>query len=501
MKRIFLLLFLFAFVHTSYGQFNASQIKKDGVTVIGNAQNKLAVDTVTTIPTKDWVLNNTSGGGGGIQPGDTAAMLAPYLKINTASGTYATISNLALKVAIADTSTMLTNYLRKGLAASTYQPLITTGTTLQYFRGDLSLATFPTAVSSFSNDAGYATASSSTAFSNKTGNISQWTNDAGYITSSGVTPAALTKVDDTNVTLTLGGTPSTALLQAASITAGWTGTLADGRIASASTWNAKESALTFSTGLTRSTNTVTVNTSQNIATLSNLTSNGFVKTSGGTGALSIDGNTYFNVSNNLSEGTAATMRTNLGLGTIATQAANSVSITGGSVTGITDLTVADGGTGASTALTARANLGTADAYNSADQTTAAGTNTTITSLTFATSASETWSFECYITGQVSGAGGAKFTVVYSNTPSISTVMTTGSNTGANTITSNSTIATTPAQTATMWAFATTDTWSNIRGVFTNGASANTVTIKVAPANGAQTVTIRSGSYITARRIN
>jgi len=43
------------------------------------------------------------------------------------------------------------------------------------------------------------------------------------------TPAALTKADDTNVTLTLGGTPATALLQAASITAGWTGTLAVGR--------------------------------------------------------------------------------------------------------------------------------------------------------------------------------------------------------------------------------------------------------------------------------
>lgn len=50
--------------------------------------------------------------------------------------------------------------------------------------------------------------------------------------------------------------------------------------------------LTFSTGLTRSTNTITVNTSQNIATLSNLTGNGFVKTSGGTGALSIDTSTY-----------------------------------------------------------------------------------------------------------------------------------------------------------------------------------------------------------------
>jgi hypothetical protein len=53
--------------------------------------------------------------------------------------------------------------------------------------------------------------------------------------------------------------------------------------------------------------------------------------------------------------TAADARTNLGLGTIATQAASSVTITGGSITGITDLAVADGGTGAST-LTANAVL-------------------------------------------------------------------------------------------------------------------------------------------------
>ncbi len=52
-------------------------------------------------------------------------------------------------------------------------------------------------------------------------------------------PAALTRTNDTNITLTLGGTPSTALLQATSLTLGWTGTLADGRITSASTWNAK----------------------------------------------------------------------------------------------------------------------------------------------------------------------------------------------------------------------------------------------------------------------
>lgn len=65
-------------------------------------------------------------------------------------------------------------------------------------------------------------------------------NAKGLITAAGnttITPAAssitggaaLTKADDTNVTLTLGGTPTTALLVAASMTLGWTGTLAVSR--------------------------------------------------------------------------------------------------------------------------------------------------------------------------------------------------------------------------------------------------------------------------------
>jgi hypothetical protein len=67
----------------------------------------------------------------------------------------------------------------------------------------------------------------------------------------------------------------------------------------------------------------------------------------------VSGASYLLTSNNLSEltATAATARTNLGLGTIATQAANNVAITGGSVNGTT-VGASTASTGAFTTLTA-----------------------------------------------------------------------------------------------------------------------------------------------------
>ena len=66
--------------------------------------------------------------------------------------------------------------------------------------------------------------------------------------------------------------------------------------ASTTNWNGfydvPSTRITDGTGLTWSSNTLNVDASQSISTLSNLTSNGFVKTSGGTGALSIDTSTY-----------------------------------------------------------------------------------------------------------------------------------------------------------------------------------------------------------------
>jgi hypothetical protein len=107
--------------------------------------------------------------------------------------------------------------------------------------------------------------------------------------------AALTESNDTNVTLTLGGSASTALVNAASITAGWTGTLSGTRGGTgvnngASTITLGGSLTTsgaFTTTLTSTgTTSVTLPTSGTLATTSQIPSSGspLALNSGGTAA-------------------------------------------------------------------------------------------------------------------------------------------------------------------------------------------------------------------------
>lgn len=85
-------------------------------------------------------------------------------------------------------------------------------------------------------------AAANTYFGNATGSTA-----APSFTSAG----ALTKTDDTNVTLTLGGSPTTALLNATSLTLGWTGILAPSR-------GGTNNGFTAFTGPTTSTKTFTL---------------------------------------------------------------------------------------------------------------------------------------------------------------------------------------------------------------------------------------------------
>ncbi len=68
------------------------------------------------------------------------------------------------------------------------------------------------------------------------------------ISGADITGAALSKGDDTNVTLTLTGTPSTALLRAATITAGWTGQLSLARGGTNANLTASNGGIFYSTG-------------------------------------------------------------------------------------------------------------------------------------------------------------------------------------------------------------------------------------------------------------
>lgn len=67
------------------------------------------------------------------------------------------------------------------------------------------------------------------------------------ITAADVPGSALTKTDDTNVTLTLGGSPTTALLNATSLTLGWTGQLGLTRGGTGASLTASNGGICYST--------------------------------------------------------------------------------------------------------------------------------------------------------------------------------------------------------------------------------------------------------------
>ena len=95
-----------------------------------------------------------------------------------------------------------------------------------YTLGDLLYASGPTALSKL---AGNITTTNQYLRQVGNGSVSAAPSWSTIPTTELTGAAALTKTDDTNVTLTLGGTPATSLLRAVSLTLGWTGQLAIAR--------------------------------------------------------------------------------------------------------------------------------------------------------------------------------------------------------------------------------------------------------------------------------
>lgn len=207
--------------------------------------------------------------------------------------------------------------------------------------------------------------------------------------------AALTKTDDTNVTLTLGGSPTTALLEATSITAGWTGTLAVARGGTgASTASGARTALsvpaTDGTGASGTwgisiSGTATTATTANALNASNnyigtvFTGSGNPATEGQINAVAGSASTWYkvflrndasdvyflssNVQTSQSAANSATWNSlrpfkwNLSTGAVAIDGTGAGTSFGGAITLGTALSVANGGTGSTTAAAALTALG------------------------------------------------------------------------------------------------------------------------------------------------
>jgi hypothetical protein len=118
-----------------------------------------------------------------------------------------TVFSLTAPVATSLGGTGLTSFTSGGAVYATSTSALTTGT-LPVTAGGTGATTLT----------GYIKGSGTSAFT-----------ASSTIPASDVVSSALTKTDDTNVTLTLGGSPTTALLAATSLTLGWTGQLSVAR--------------------------------------------------------------------------------------------------------------------------------------------------------------------------------------------------------------------------------------------------------------------------------
>jgi hypothetical protein len=186
-------------------------------------------DNANAVQVIGWKTVPTTAGGTGLTT-YTAGDLSYYAtgttftklaigttgQILTSTGSapqWSTLSGVAVTTFSAGTTGFTPNSATSG-AITLAGTLITSngGTGLSsYTAGDLSYYASGTTLTKLAIGA-------SGRFLSSTGSAPQWS-----------APAALTEVDDTNVTMTLGGTPSTALLSSVSMTLGWTGQLAVGR--------------------------------------------------------------------------------------------------------------------------------------------------------------------------------------------------------------------------------------------------------------------------------
>ncbi len=180
--------------------------------VIGNSTAAQRPSTATSLsPLLDQAFNSNQGSIFNRGPTVWAATRTPVLGlVGAATGTlgFAGITSGTMTISpqsVAGTGTLLLPNLAGTIVAGASSPLVSSATT--------GVVSCPTCVTSSGGGA-------------VTGTAPIVVSGAGNVS---VTAAALTETNDTNVTMTLGGTPATALLQAVSLNLGWSGQLSVAR--------------------------------------------------------------------------------------------------------------------------------------------------------------------------------------------------------------------------------------------------------------------------------
>ena len=156
-------------VDNALDQLNASAIWGQ---ITGTLSNQTDLQNALNAKQNTLSFGNLTGGSGLTITNGSGALIGTGATVSIGSGFYL------------PTTTDESNWNSK-------QNAITTGTTLQYLRGDLSLATFPTNVSYFTNDAGYLTSINWAGLTILNGTGVNWSafyptsNPFNYITSAG----------------------------------------------------------------------------------------------------------------------------------------------------------------------------------------------------------------------------------------------------------------------------------------------------------------------------
>jgi hypothetical protein len=167
----------------------------------------------------------------------------------------------------------------------------------------------------------------------------------------------------------------------------------------------------------------------------------------------------------------------------------------------TDVAIADGGTGASTASSARSNLGFANGVVTGSNVTTTSTSAAnVTGASFAIGANENWSFEFYGRIGCDNTGGVKFAA---DVPSGATLLAQAVGVGASATTVTSALLTSDNALSGVAFNSVNDQngWVRITGHVRNSSNAGNIQITFASATSGQTSTVYVDSTLVGRRTN